>query len=50
MLLSALIIIPFIGIFFILSYNSYDLKENPKIIKTFALAVSVINLIISLIV
>ena len=50
MLLSALIIIPFLGIFFILSYNSYDLKENPKIIKTFALAVSVINLIISLII
>ncbi len=32
MLLSALILIPFFGIFFILSYNSYDLNENSKIL------------------
>ena len=50
MLLSALILIPFFGIFFILSYNSYDLNENSKILKTFALAVTVVDLVISLIV
>src|ERR1700761_722639 len=49
MLLSALILIPFFGIFFILSYNSYDLNENSKILKTFALAVTIVDLIISLI-
>jgi NADH:ubiquinone oxidoreductase subunit 4 (subunit M) len=50
MLLSALVLIPFFGIFFILSYNSYDLNENSKILKTFALAVSVVDLVISLII
>ena len=49
MLLSALIYIPFIGLIFIFSYNSYDLDENSKILKTFALAVTIIDLIISLI-
>jgi NADH-ubiquinone oxidoreductase chain 4 len=50
MLLSALIYIPFIGLIFIFSYNSYDLDENSKILKTFALAVTIINLAISLII
>ena len=50
MLLSALIYIPFIGLIFIFSYNSYDLDENSKILKTFALAVTIINLVISLII
>lgn len=50
MLLSALILIPFFGIFFIFSYNSYDLNENSKILKTFALAVTMVNLVISLII
>jgi NADH:ubiquinone oxidoreductase subunit 4 (subunit M) len=50
MLLSALIYIPFIGLIFIFSYNSYDLDENSKIIKTFALAITIINLAISLII
>jgi uncharacterized membrane protein len=50
MLLSALILIPFTGIFFILSYNSYDLNDNSKVIKTFALAVTMVDLVISLII
>ena len=50
MLLSSLILIPFFGIFFILSYNSYELNENSKIIKTFALAITVVDLVISLII
>jgi len=50
MLLSALILIPFFGILFIFSYNSYDLNENSKVIKTFALAITVVDLMISLII
>jgi NADH:ubiquinone oxidoreductase subunit 4 (subunit M) len=50
MLLSALILIPFFGIFFILSHNSYALNENSKILKTFALGITVIDLVISLII
>jgi NADH-ubiquinone oxidoreductase chain 4 len=50
MLLSALILIPFFGIFFILSYNTYDLNENTKTLKTFALAVTLADLVISLII
>ena len=50
MLLSALILIPFFGIFIILSYNSYDLNENSKILKTFALAITIVDLVISLII
>jgi NADH-ubiquinone oxidoreductase chain 4 len=50
MLLSALIYIPFIGLIFIFSYNTYDLNENSKTLKTFALAVTIINLAISLII
>jgi hypothetical protein len=50
MLLSSLILIPFFGIFFILSYNSYGLNEDSKIIKIFALAVTILDLVVSLII
>ncbi len=50
MLLLALILIPFLGLFFILLNNTYDLNKNSKIVKTFALAVTMVDLVISLIV
>ena len=50
MLLSALILIPFIGIFFIFSYNSYKLGENPKILKIFCLTITILDLVLSLII
>ena len=50
MLLSALLFTPFIGIIYILSYKTYDLNEDSKILKIFALAVSMIDLVISLII
>jgi NADH-ubiquinone oxidoreductase chain 4 len=51
MLLSALVIIPFIGIFFIITHNSYKLnKTSTKNLKIFALIVTIINLITSLII
>lgn len=50
MLLLSLVLIPFFGLFFVLSYNSYKIGENLKAIKTFTLAISIINLVISLII
>ena len=50
MLLSSLISIPFFGIFYIFTYNSFDLNKNSKNIKTFALGITIINLVISLII
>jgi hypothetical protein len=50
MLLSALLFTPFIGIIYILSYKTYDLNEDSKILKIFALAISMIDLVISLII
>ena len=50
MLLLALIIIPLLGIFFLFTYNSYDINANPKNLKILALSVTIIDLIISLII
>jgi hypothetical protein len=50
MLLSSLILIPLLGIFSILSYNSFGLKENNKMLITIALSVTIIDLIVSLII
>jgi NADH-ubiquinone oxidoreductase chain 4 len=49
MLLSSLILIPFFGLFFILLYSTYELN-NSKTIKVFALFVTILDLIISLII
>ena len=50
MLLSTLILLPLIGIFLISAFFTYDMSENPKILKSIALTVSIINLIVSLII
>jgi len=50
LLLLALIIIPLLGIFFLFTYNSYDINANPKNLKILALSVTIIDLIISLII
>lgn len=50
MLLTLLIIVPFIGILSILSLISYDLDEDKTLLKSTALSFSIINLIISFIV
>jgi len=50
MLLSALLFTPFIGIIYIFSYKTYDLNEDSKILKIFALTISMIDLVISLII
>src|ERR1700710_1595030 len=48
MLLTALILIPFFGILFIFLYDSYELNENTKILKQISLAVTIVDLVISL--
>jgi len=50
MLLTALIITPLLGIFFILLLNSYDESKDKNLLKIVALIVTSINLIISLII
>jgi hypothetical protein len=50
MLLLSLVLIPFLGIFLIFSYSSYDLNENTKVLKILALTVTIVDLIISLII
>ena len=49
MLLLSLILIPLIGIFLILSLISYDLSTNSNLLKITALAVTLVNLVVSLI-
>jgi len=50
MLLLGLILMPMLGIFFIFTYNTYDLKVYTKNLKIIALSVTIINLVISLII
>ena len=50
MLLSALILVPFFSVIFIFLYNFYNLKEKLNILKIFALFVTIIDLLISLII
>ena len=50
MLLLGLILMPILGIFFIFTYNTYDLNVYTKNLKIIALSVTIINLIISLII
>ena len=50
MLLLGLILMPMLGIFFIFTYNSYDLKVYTKNLKIIALSVTIIDLVISLII
>jgi hypothetical protein len=53
MLLLALILMPLYGIFLIVSqfsYNKTDEHENLKLLKIISLAVTIINLIISLVI
>jgi NADH-ubiquinone oxidoreductase chain 4 len=48
MVLLSLILVPLIGILLILSLLSYDLSENSKLIKSTALSISIVDLIISI--
>ena len=50
MLLLGLILMPMLGIFFIFTYNTYDLKVYTKNLKIIALSVTIINLVISLVI
>jgi NADH-ubiquinone oxidoreductase chain 4 len=50
MLLSVLILVPFFGIIFILLHNLYNVDEKSKILKIFALFITIIDLLISLII
>jgi len=50
MLLLGLILMPMLGILFIFTYNTYDLKVYTKNLKIIALSVTIINLLISLII
>ena len=49
-MLSALILVPFFSVIFIFLYNFYNLKEKLNILKIFALFVTIIDLLISLII
>ena len=50
MLLPALILIPFLGIIIIVSYSKYDQFQNIQKIKTIALSITLIDLMLSLII
>jgi NADH-ubiquinone oxidoreductase chain 4 len=49
-LISSLIILPFLGIIIILSIISYDLNDDNRLIKLTTLFITIIELILSLII